>query len=212
MTENSTLENDQQDNLGRELAGMIEWNALLGEASAPDANNLAMMSEGTLSQEQRDQLMGRALASPMGLTRLRMAIEAEHGAEPSKVVRFYRARQWFPAVASLAAALLLVFLFPLSVPDNRYLEGSLEMPSAIVSILNRSDSGTWTGPEDLDSWAAALWQEGIDIDRKHLEEVTLEGPYVQTKSLFGAREKLVYRLEDGILYIRISYEKPEREP
>ncbi len=116
------------------------------------------------------------------------------------------------AVYALAASLVLVVLIGGNLMQ-RYggdsaglIVASLTVDGDLRHILMENDALYWPEGDRLDRLGALLRQRGMKV--KTLKGAVLSTAYTPTKSMFGPKETLKVRIEQGIAYLEVVEEEP----
>jgi hypothetical protein len=111
-------------------------------------------------------------------------------------------------VYALAASIILIFVISgqfaykywTRVP--RVISATLDLDQNLKDILLEDDGLRFGKGARLSRLRAALQQKGLPV--KDLNLAVLSKPYYQKKSLFGPREVLQIRIENGIAYLEVQ--------
>ena len=176
--------------------------------SVPD-NLMEAFIEGRLEGDEKQKVLEQILASPESLALLKMNLAMDdlpqQEGQNAKIIAFPR---WFQPVATLAAVAVLVFGLFLFMPDSQQsIDGTIPMNKEVLQFVQRNDR--WTGQQDLDGWKAVFADAGYSLDQ--LKEVRMEKEYFTAKSFDAPEEEVVFRFEDGVLYITIREKGSEDE-
>jgi len=87
----------------------------------------------------------------------------------------------------------------------RIVSATLDLDQQLKDILLENDALRWEKGARLDRLAAVLHKKGLQF--KALKTVILAKPYYQKKSLFGPKEVLHIRIENGIAYLDVEEKK-----
>jgi hypothetical protein len=109
---------------------------------------------------------------------------------------------------ALAASIILVFLvggqlgYKYWIQHPRIISASLDLDQELKDILMEDDALQWAKGARLNRLVAALHKKGLQFGDLNL--VMLTKPYYQKKSLFGPREVLHVRIENGVAYLEVK--------
>ena len=109
---------------------------------------------------------------------------------------------------ALAASIIMVFVvggqlgYRYWIQHPRILSATLDLDQELKDILMQDDALQWTKGSRLNRLAAALHKKGLQFADLNL--VVLTKPYYQKKSLFGPREVLHVRIENGVAYLEVK--------
>jgi len=112
---------------------------------------------------------------------------------------------------ALAAALVLIIIiggglvFEYGNQQHRIVSATLDLDQRLKDILLENDALRWEKGARLDRLAAVLHKKGLPF--KDLKTVILATPYYQKKSLFGPKEVLHIRIENGVAYLDVGEKK-----
>jgi hypothetical protein len=87
----------------------------------------------------------------------------------------------------------------------RIVSAALDLDRQLKDILLENDALRWEKSARLDRLAAVLHKKGLQF--KELKTVILAKPYYQKKSLFGPKEVLHIRIENGVAYLDVKEKK-----
>jgi len=117
---------------------------------------------------------------------------------------------WWKTKTAYALAASIVLLFVISgqlaykywnrVPQ--VISATLDLDQDLKDILLENDGLRFGKGARLSRLLAALQQKGLAV--KDLNSAVLAKPYYQKKSLFGPREVLHVRIENGIAYLEVQ--------
>jgi hypothetical protein len=108
---------------------------------------------------------------------------------------------------ALAASIILVFIvggqlgYKYWIQHPRPISASLDLDQELKDILMEDDALQWTKGARLNRLKAALHKKGLQFGDLNLAVLTK--PYYQKKSLFGPREVLQVRIENGVAYLEV---------
>ena len=109
---------------------------------------------------------------------------------------------------ALAASIILVFIvggqlgYKYWIQPPRILLATLDLDQELKDILMEDDALQWAKGARLNRLEAALVKKGLQFG--DLSLAVLEKPYYQKKSLFGPREVLHVRIENGVAYLEVK--------
>jgi hypothetical protein len=85
---------------------------------------------------------------------------------------------------------------------SRVVSATLQLDQVLKDILMEDDALQWVKGSRLSRLEAALHKQGLEFGELHLAVLTK--PYYQKKSLFGPREVLNVRIENGVVYLEVQ--------
>ena len=112
---------------------------------------------------------------------------------------------------ALAASIILVFIiggqlgYKFWFQHPRMISATLDLDQDLKDILMEDNALQWAKGTRLNRLAAALHKKGLQFG--DLNRVVLIKPYYQKKSLFGPREVLHVRIENGVAYLEVHETK-----
>jgi hypothetical protein len=115
------------------------------------------------------------------------------------------------AFYALAASIFLIIIiggglvFEYGNHQPRIVSATLDLDRQLKDILLENDALRWEKGPRLDRLAAVLHKKGLHF--KELKSVILAKPYYQKKSLFGPKEVLHIRIENGVAYLDVEEKK-----
>ncbi len=120
---------------------------------------------------------------------------------------------WWKTKTAYALAASIILLFVISgqlaykywtrVP--KVISATLDLDQNLKDILLEDDGLRFGKGPRLNRLLAALQQKGLPV--KNLNLAVLSKPYYQKKSLFGPREVLHIRIENGVAYLEVQAAK-----
>jgi hypothetical protein len=171
-----------------------------------ELEDLARLAEGTLTNEERQRLLGhlnRCGHCYEILQEILRDLAAEDSLKP-------RPKAWWKRkfVYALAASIALIFII-----GSQLVYQSLIQPTAIISttlaldqelknILMENSKLEWSDDMRIERLIAALHKKGLRV--KQLNRIVLAAPYYQSKSLFGPEESLHIRIDDHVAYLEVK--------
>lgn len=112
---------------------------------------------------------------------------------------------------ALAASVILIIIiggglvFEYGSRHPRIISATLDLDQQLKDILLENDALRWEKGSRLDRLVAVLHEKGLQF--KDLKTVILAKPYYQKKGLFGPREVLHIRIENGVAYLEVEEKK-----
>jgi hypothetical protein len=112
---------------------------------------------------------------------------------------------------ALAASIILIviisgqFTYRYLNPVPKIITATLDLDQKLTDILLEDDALRFGKGARLNRLLAVLQQAGLPL--KDLDLVVLAKPYYQKKSLFGPREILRIRIENGVAYLEVQEKK-----
>jgi len=112
------------------------------------------------------------------------------------------------AAYALAASIILIFVisgqfaYKYWVRAPKVISATLDLDQNLKDILLEDDGLRFEKGARLNRLLAALQQKGLPV--KDLNLAVLSKPYYQKKSLFGPREVLQIRIENGVAYLEVQ--------
>jgi hypothetical protein len=171
----------------------------------PAPEDIARMAEGSVTGDERLHLIRH-------LNRCAACYDTLQSILPHADSR--TSAPWWKTrgIYALAASLVLVVLIGGNLLQ-RYggdasgpLIATLTVDDELRRILTENDALYWPEGDRVERLGALLRQRGIDA--KNLKAAMLTGPYSPTKSLFGPKEVLKVRIEEGVAHLEIVREEP----
>jgi hypothetical protein len=200
---------------------MSKWiNKSLEPIESPDVESddhieiedLARLAEGNVSQAENERFTRHLNRCPRcyeilqeTLSDLSRGSAAQPASAPAPLSLWKRKTFY-----ALAASVILVFLvggqliFKYVFQHPQIISAAVDLDQDLKDILMEDESLRWEKGPRLDRLVAALQKKGHAF--KDLNLVVLARPYYQKKSLFGPKELLHIRVEDGVAYLEV---KPE---
>jgi hypothetical protein len=180
--------------------------------NTPDPDNhveiedIARLADGTVTKNERERLFRH-------INRCQRCYEILHHTlkDTSLAVSVKSAAEpwWKSKVAyALAASIVLIIIFSAQVAYKYWyrvpgvISATLELDQNLKDILLEDDALQFGKGLRLNRLLAILQQSGLPV--KDLNLVVLKKPYYQKKSLFGPREVLQIRIENGIAYLEVN--------
>ena len=179
---------------------------------SPDSNNhveiedIARLADGIVDNDERRRLLRH-------INRCQKCYEIlDHTLKDAPFTTSVKpaAGPWWKTKAALALAASIVLIFIISgqfaykywsrVP--KAISASLDLNQNLKDILLEDDALRFGKGARLNRLVAALQQTGLPV--KDLNLAVLEKPYYQKKSMFGPREVLQIRIENGVAYLEVQ--------
>jgi len=179
---------------------------------SPDSNNhveiedIARLADGIVDNDERRRLLRH-------INRCQKCYEIlDHTLKDAPFATSVKpaAGPWWKTKAALALAASIVLIFIISgqfaykywshVP--KVISATLDLDQNLKDILLEDDELRFGKGGRLNRLLAALQQTGLPL--KDLNLAVLTKPYYQKKSLFGPREVLHIRIENGVAYLDVK--------
>ncbi len=198
---------------------MSKWiNKSLEPIESPDVasedhieiEDLARMAEGNVSRAENERFTRHLNRCPRCYDILRETLSdlsRESSAQPaadSVPLTLWKRKTFY----ALAASVILIFLvggqliFKYVFQHPQIISAAVDLDQDLKNILMEDESLRWEKGPRLDRFVAALQKKGHVF--KDLNLVVLARPYYQKKSLFGPKEVLHIRVEDGVAYLEVK--------
>ena len=180
--------------------------------NSPDSDNhveiedIARLADGNVASNERERLFRH-------INRCQRCYEIlHHTLKDSSLAASVQpaAGPWWKSKTAyaLAASIILIFIFSgqfaykywYRVP--RVISATLELDQNLKDILMEDAALQFGKGARLNRLLAVLQQTGLPV--KDLNLAVLTKPYYQKKSLFGPREVLQIRIENGIAYLEVK--------
>jgi len=192
---------------------MGKWiNKSLEPSVSPDAvdhveiEDIARLADGTIDKDERERLFRH-------INRCQRCYQILH--HTLKDVTFATslnpaAGPWWKTKAAIALAASIILVFAISgqlaykfwsrAPE--VISATLDLVQELKEILLEDDGLRIGKGARLNRLLAALQQKGLQVNDLNL--AVLSKPYYQKKSLFGPREVLHIRIENGVAYLEVQ--------
>jgi hypothetical protein len=192
---------------------MGNWvNKSLTPTVAPDSENhpaledIARLAEGSVRKNERDQLIHHINRCPGCYEILQQTLQDLSLAEPEQTVR----HPWWKTqkVYALAAAILLIFIISGQLGlkywyrHPQVITAALDLDRKLKDVLLEDNALRWEKGARLSRLETVLREKGLAV--KELNSAVLAKPYYQKKSLFGPKEVLHIRIEQGVAYLEVK--------
>ena len=184
----------------------------LGPSVSPDSVNhveiedIARLADGTVDDDERESLLRHINRCQRCYEILHHTLNHAPLAAPVKPA----AGPWWKTKAAyaLAASIILIFLIGGQLAYKywdrvpKVISATLDLDRNLKDILLEDDDLRFGKGVRLNRLLAALQQTGLPV--KDLNLAVLTKPYYQKKSLFGPREVLHIRIENGVAYLEVQ--------
>jgi len=179
--------------------------------NSPDSDNhveiedIARLADGTVTNNEREHLFRH-------INRCQRCYEIlHHTLKDTSLAASVKpaAGPWWKSKGAyaLAASIVLIFIFSghfaykywYRVPG--VISATLELDQNLKDILLEDNALQFGKGARLNRLLAVLQQNGLPV--KDLNLAVLTKPYYQKKSLFGPREVLQIRVENGVVYLEV---------
>lgn len=171
--------------------------------------DIARLAEGRVAKANRDQLLRHLNRCQRCYEILQETLKdlAADGALAKNFVPWWKTKRFYALAASI---LLIIFLggrlaLELRNQQPRIITATLELNQELKNILLENDALRWQKGPRLNRLEAVLHKKGLQF--KDLKMVILAQPYYQKKSLFGPKEVLHVRIENGVAYLEVEEKK-----
>jgi len=171
-----------------------------------EIENIARLADGTVDAADRARLLGHINRCPRCYEILHQTLKDaafDTSAKPAA------GPWWKTKVAyALAASIILVFVISGQLAYKYWdrapqaISATLDLNQNLKDILLEDDALRFGKGARLNRLLAALQQTGLAVNDLNL--VVLAKPYYQKKSLFGPREVLHIRIENGVAYLEVK--------
>ena len=117
---------------------------------------------------------------------------------------WWRTKTFYALAASIVLVILIGGGLVLEYGNQhpRIISATLDLDQQLKDILLENDALRWEKGARLDRLTAVLHKKGLQF--KDLKTVILAKPYYQKKSLFGPKEVLHIRIENGVAYLDVE--------
>ena len=194
---------------------MSKWiNKSLEPIDSPDLDSddhiemedLARLAEGNVSGPENERFTRHLNRCPRCFDILQETLKDVSLEAPAQTVSepMWKRKTFY----ALAASIVLVFLvggqliFKNWIQHPQVYSAAVDLDQNLKDILMEDDALRWEKGPRLERFVAALQKQGHEF--KDLNLVVLAKPYYQKKSLFGPREVLHIRVEDGVAYLEVK--------
>jgi hypothetical protein len=193
---------------------MGKWiNKSLQPTVSPDSEDhiaiedLARLADGTVDRAERERFtrhINRCQRCYEILQQTLTGMPQAASAQPDSSDRWWKTK----AVYALAASIILVFIvagqlgYKYWMHPPRILSATLDLDQELKDILMEDDALQWEKGARLNRLEAAFVKKGLQFG--DLSLAVLTKPYYQKKSLFGPREVLHVRIENGVAYLEVQ--------
>lgn len=186
---------------------MGKWmNAILNPADGEDAEghipleDLARLAEGRVDASEREGLIRHVNRCPECYETLKETLV------DLPRDRIKNLSGWSKVYALAASIVLMVLIgghYLLQHPDTppEVIIASLTMDESLRDVLLEGGGGQWAKGDQVQLLSVLLKRKGVKAGS--LKGVVLKEPYFQSKDLFGPRETLNVRIENGIAYLEV---------
>ena len=168
--------------------------------------DIARLVEGSVAAAEREQLLGHINRCPRCYEILDQTVKDEAffiAAQPTAV-------PWWKSkiTYALAASLILVFaisgqlIYQFWADQPGMVTATLDLDQPLKDILLENQALQFGKGPRLSRLLAALQRKGLQV--KQLDRAILSKSYYQKKSLFGPREVLHIRIENGVVYLEVE--------
>ena len=168
--------------------------------------DLARLAEGAVDATERQHLIGhlnRCQRCFKILQETLKDVSVETSMQPVSVP-WWRTGMFYALAGSIA--LILIIGGPLAIKHwtqrPPVILASLDLDQTLIDILLEDDTLRWEKKERVNRLLIALQQRGLEV--KDLDLVLLSNPYYQKKSLFGPKEVLHIRIDNGVAYLEVK--------
>jgi len=170
-----------------------------------EIEDIARLADGTVAEDERERLLRHINRCPRCYEILHQTLKDA----PLDISLGPATGPWWKTKVAyaLAASIILVFVIGGQLaykywdPVPGAISASLDLNQNLKDILLEDDALRFGRGARLNRLLAALQQTGLAV--KDLNWVVLTKPYYQKKSLFGPREVLHIRIEDGVAYLEV---------
>jgi hypothetical protein len=174
-----------------------------------DIEDLARLAEGNVTGVERNEFTHHINRCPRCYEILQQTLyDIGHAkAAPDAAGPWWKTKTFY----ALAASIILLFMIGAQlgyrywIQQPRVLAARLDLDQELRDILMEDNALQWSSEPRLNRLRAALQKKGLRF--KKLNLAVLTEPYYQKKSLFGPKEVLHVRIENGIAYLEVREEK-----
>jgi len=187
-------------------------NMSLEPSTSPNSENhveieeIARLADGTVDEDERERLFHH-------INRCQRCYEIlNHTLKDATLATSVKpaAGSWWrtKSAYALAASIFLIFIISGHFAYKYWnrapgvISTTLELDQKLKDILLEDDALRFGKGERLNRLLAVLQQSGLSV--KDLNLVVFAKPYYQKKSLFGPREVLHIRIENGVAYLEVQ--------
>jgi hypothetical protein len=168
--------------------------------------DIAQLAEGSVDKAERDQFLHHVNRCQRCYEILQATLQdiAAAGPLPKASNPWWKTKTFYALAASI---LLVIFVGGRLVFEHwnkqpRIIAATLDLDQELKDILLEGDALRWEKGPRLNRLAAVLHKKGLQF--QELKTVILAQPYYQKKSLFGPREVLHIRIENGVAYLDVE--------
>ena len=171
-----------------------------------EIENIARLADGTVDEDERERLFHHINRCQRCYEILNHTLKdaALATSEQPAAASWWRSK----AAYALAASIILIFIISGQVAYKYWnrvpgvISATLELDQKLKDILLEDDALRFGEGARLNRLLAVLQQSGLPV--KDLNLVVFAKRYYQKKSLFGPREVLHIRIENGIAYLEVQ--------
>ena len=168
--------------------------------------DLARLAEGAVDAAERQHFIGHLNRCRRCYQILQETLEdlSAETSMPAVAIPWWRTRIFYALAVSIVLALIIGG--PLAI--KHWTQGppvilaSLDLDQELKDILLENNVPKWENKERVNRLLTALQQRGLGV--KDLNLVLLSKPYYQKKSLFGPKEVLHIRIDNGVAYLEVK--------
>jgi hypothetical protein len=168
--------------------------------------DIARLADGIVDQNERERLLRHINRCQRCYETLHHTLKDRSNATSAKPAdgSWWRTKTAY----ALAASIILIFVISGQLAYKYWsrvppvISATLDLDQNLKDILLAGDELRFGKGSRLNRLLAALQQKGLPV--KDLHYAVLSKPYYQKKSLFGPREVLQIRIENGIAYLEVQ--------
>jgi hypothetical protein len=171
--------------------------------------DIARLAEGRVAKAERDQLLKHLNRCQKCYEILQETLKDIAAARPlpKVAVPWWKTKTFYALAASIILVIVIGsrLVFEYSRQHPRVITATLDLNQELKDILLEDDALRWEKGPRVNRLANVLHKAGLQF--QDLKTVILAKPYYQKKSLFGPREVLHIRIENGVAYLDVEEKK-----
>jgi hypothetical protein len=168
--------------------------------------DIAQLAEGRVDQAEREQFLHHLNRCPRCYEILQETLIdiAAAGTLPKVSGSRWKTKTFYALAASILLVLIIGGRLLLEHRNQhpRIITATLDMDQELRDILLEGDTLRWEKGPRLSRLVAALHKKGLQFN--DLKAAILAQPYYQKKSLFGPKEVLHIRIQNGVAYLEVK--------
>ena len=192
---------------------MGKWmNAILNPVNGDETGehvpleDLARLAEGKVDSSEREALLRHVNRCADCYETLKETL-TDLSQEQNQRRPWWASTQLYALAASIVLIVLIGGHFFLQNPNSppEIILASLTLDRDLREALMAGGGGQWPKGDRVQQLSALLSRKGVQVEG--LKGVILKEPYFQSKSLFGPKETLKIKIEDGVAYLEVVRER-----